>query len=200
MTLLDWRYEAADEYHTTRTFGESGRTFWVCPGTSSWNSLFPRLHNANINIRNLVRDGVAAGAQGMLNTDWGDCSHHQYLGLSWYGYVFGAAQSWSGGTTTDEDFEDAFGPLFFDPAHEQILGAIHKLASTNTLPGIPDVNISKTTLALFDDPPAGETIESLPPEMPIEMRALLKGEPIDADLSTYDAGDYHILWQTWMDW
>jgi len=319
VTLLDWHYEAADEYPTTRTFGESGRTFWVCPGTSSWNSLFPRLHNANANIRNLVRDGVAAGAQGMLNTDWGDCGHHQYLGLSWYGYVFGAAQGWSGGTTTDEDFEGAFGPLFFGPAHEQILGAIHKLASTNTLPGIPKVNRSNTALALFDDPLAGETIESLLPETPVEMRALaeeaitildelalghrreltllemastarltayaarkttrsqeirrglhtpgldtdrihhyilalktldeeleplraefealwlsraryseihvilghyarlrgryqaaiewlkaqqqalLKGEP-DTDLSTYDASDYHILWQTWMDW
>jgi len=172
VTLLDWHYEAADEYPTARAFGESGRTFWVCPGTSSWNTLFPRLHNANVNIRNFVRDGVAAGAQGMLNTDWGDYGHYQPLGLSWYGYLFGAAQSWTGGTTSDEEFEAAFGPLFFGPEHERILDAIHKLARTNTLPGVPWPNRSHTVLALFDEPLTGETITGLPPETLAEMRAL----------------------------
>jgi hexosaminidase len=172
VTLLDWHYEAAEEYPTVHTFGESGRAFWVCPGTSSWNTLFPRIHNANVNIRTLVRDSVANGAEGMLNTDWGDCGHYQHLGLSWYGYVFGAAQGWSGGTTTDEDFEAAFGPLFFGPAHEEILQAIHKLDRTNTLSGIPEPNGSKTALALFDEPLTGGTVTSLPPETLTEMRTL----------------------------
>jgi len=173
VTLLDWHYEAAEEYPSTRIFGESGHTFWVCPGTSSWNSLFPRIYNANVNIRNLVRDGVAAGAEGMLNTDWGDCGHYQYLGLSWYGYIFGAAQGWSGGTTTDEAFEAALGPLFFGPAHDQIIDVIHKLDHINTLPGIPRPNGSNTVLALFDEPLAGETVASLPPETLTEMHTLV---------------------------
>jgi len=178
VTLLDWVYDAADEYPTARTFGDSGCTFWVCPGVSSWNTLFPRLHNANVNIRNFVRDGVAAGAQGMLNTDWGDYGHYQPLGLSWYGYLFGAAQGWSGGTTSDEEFEATFGPLCFGPQHERILEAIHKLDRTNTLPGVPQFNRSHTVLALFDEPLTGETIvggglaSPLPPETLTEMRAL----------------------------
>ena len=188
VTLLDWHYGAADEYPTARTFGESGRTFWVCPGTSSWNTLFPRLHNANVNIRNFVRDGVAAGAQGMLNTDWGDYGHYQPLGLSWYGYLFGAAQAWSGGTTSDEEFEAAFGPLFFGPEHERILDAIHKLARTNTLPGVPRPNRSHTVLALFDEPLTGETAvggelaSPLPPQTLTEMRALA-----EEAVATFDA-------------
>ena len=172
VTLLDWHYEAAEEYPSTRIFGESGHIFWVCPGTSSWNTLFPRIHNANTNIRNLVRDGVAAGAEGMLNTDWGDHGHYQYLGLSWYGYIFGAAQGWSGGTTTDEIFEAAFGPLFFGPAHEQIIDVIHKLDHINTLPGVPRPNGSNTVLALFDEPLTGETVAPLPPETLTEMHTL----------------------------
>ena len=172
VTLLDWHYEAAEEYPSARIFGESGHTFWVCPGTSSWNTLFPRIYNANTNIRNLVFDGVAAGAEGMLNTDWGDSGHYQYLGLSWYGYIFGAAQGWSGGTTTDEVFEAALGSLFFGPAHEQIIDVIHKLDHTNTLSGIPQPNRSNTVLALFDEPLAGETVASLPPETLTEMQTL----------------------------
>ena len=88
--LLDWQYEAADHYATTDALGKSGRAFWVCPGTSSWNTLFPRLDNALGNIRNLVRDGLAAGASGMLLTDWGDYGHYQPLSASWYPYLFGA--------------------------------------------------------------------------------------------------------------
>jgi hypothetical protein len=175
VTLLDWHYDPADEYPTAETFAEAGRRFWVCPGVGSWNSIFPRLYGANVNIRNFVRDGVAAGADGMLNTDWGDCGHYQPLGLSWYGYVFGAAQGWTGGVTDDEDFENAFGPLFFGPEHDQILAALHQLARTNDLPNVHRSNCSHTVLALFDEPLTGATVEgadALPDETLTEMRAL----------------------------
>lgn len=172
VTLLDWRYEAADSYPTVKEFAKAGRTFWVCPGTSSWNSLFPRLANSNQNIRNFVRDGVAAGAQGMLNTDWGDYGHYQPLGLSWYGYLFGAEQAWTGGTTDVSDFEAKFGRLFFGPEHEQILSAMHKLDQTNMLPGVPLFNASGTIVALLEDPLKGEMIETLSPETVQEMEAL----------------------------
>jgi hypothetical protein len=134
-------------------------------------------------MRNLVRDGVAAGAEGMLNTDWGDFGHYQPLGLSWYGYAFGAAQAWSGGTTADDSFEAAFGPLFFGPEHTPIMEALHRLARTNTLPGVaPKPNRCLTALALFDDPLAGETIDALPPRTVAEMRTLAEGA-----LTTLDA-------------
>jgi hypothetical protein len=32
-----------------------------------------------------------------------------------------------------------------------------------------------------------------------QQQALLAGQTIDAELSTYDAGDYRVLWQTWPD-
>jgi hexosaminidase len=126
-------------------------------------------------MRNFVRDGVAAGAEGMLNTDWGDYGHYQPLGLSWHGYVFGAAQGWSGGTTSDEDFDAAFGPLFFGPNYEAIMEALHQLARTNDLPNVFRHNRSHIVLALFDEPLAGETVtgeNALPPETLSEMQSL----------------------------
>jgi hexosaminidase len=184
VTLLDWHYDPADEYPTARTFAEAGRRFWVCPGVGSWNSLFPRLYGANVNIRNFVRDGVAAGAEGVLNTDWGDFGHYQPLGLSWYGYVFGAAQGWSGGTTGDEEFDAAFGPLFFGEEHEIIMAALHNLARTNDLPGIYNFNRSYTALALFDEPLTGETVAgdgTLPAETLVEMQSLAESAAITCD-------------------
>ncbi len=189
VVLLDWHYHPAGEYPTVKVFAEAGRRFWVCPGVGSWNSIFPRLYGANVNIRNLVRDGVAAGAEGMLNTDWGDHGHYQPLGLSWYGYIFGAAQGWTGGMTTDEDFEAAFGPLFFGPAHERILEAIHQLARTNTLPGVAQVNRSHTILALFDDPLTGATVEgedALPTGTLTKMRMLAEEAAATLDALALD--------------
>jgi hexosaminidase len=183
--LLDWRYAPADEYPTVRTFAEAGRRFWVCPGVGSWNSLFPRLYGANVNIRNFVRDGVAAGAEGMLNTDWGDYGHYQHMGPSWHGYVFGAVQGWTGGTTSDQDFDAAFGPLFFGLDHEAIMEAFHQLAQTNDLPEVYHANRSHTVLALFDEPLAGATVDgedALPADTLTKMQFL-----IEAAVTTCDA-------------
>lgn len=175
VTLLDWTYAPADEYPTARVFAEAKRKFWVCPGVGSWNSIFPRLYGANVNIRNFVRDGVAAGAEGMLNTDWGDYGHYQHFGLSWYGYLFGAAQGWTGGTTSDKEFDATFGPLFLGESHEIFMTALHYLASTNDLPGVHAINRSHTVLALFDEPLTGSTVigeDALPAETLAEMQTL----------------------------
>jgi hypothetical protein len=32
-----------------------------------------------------------------------------------------------------------------------------------------------------------------------QREALLAGEPVDAELETYDAGQHRVLWQTWPD-
>ena len=42
IVFLDWIYDPHDEYSTPRKFAASNRTFWVCPGTGAWNTLFPR--------------------------------------------------------------------------------------------------------------------------------------------------------------
>jgi hexosaminidase len=184
VTLLDWRYDPADEYPTVETFARAGRRFWVCPGVGSWNSLFPRLYGANANVRCLVRDGVAAGAEGMLNTDWGDFGHYQYMGLSWHGYVSGAAQGWTGGATSDEDLDAAFGLLFFGLDGEAILEALHQLARTNDLPGVPGPNRSHTVLALFDEPLIGETVAgdgALPAGTLAEMQSLAEAAAVTCD-------------------
>ncbi|MGM0401258.1 MAG: family 20 glycosylhydrolase [Chloroflexota bacterium] len=162
--LLDWHYQASDDYPSVRTFGQSGRDFWVCPGTSSWNALFPRIENANVNIRTLARLGERHGAEGLLNTDWGDHGHYQPLGLSWYGYVYGAEQSWTGGETEDADFEARFGPLFFGIGGSSVVEAMRRLAALNTLPGMERRNASNSIYALLDEPLVGEMVEHIPAE------------------------------------
>jgi hexosaminidase len=74
-----------------RAFGESGVPFYVCPGTSSWLSIAGRTDNMLANQLSAAAHGLAHGAIGYLNTDWGDHGHLQYLPISYAGFAAGAA-------------------------------------------------------------------------------------------------------------
>jgi len=169
--VLDWHYEAQERYPSTELLGSLGRAFWVCPGTSSWNTLFPRIENALANIRGLVRDGLAHGASGMLLTDWGDYGHYQPLSLSLFAYAAGAAVAWSGPDIAQESLDRAFAVQILrsapgDPAVE----AIHRLGRAVTAPTLGAFNRSNSALALFDEPLAGRLIDTVDPVALEELR------------------------------
>ncbi|HEX5506141.1 MAG TPA: glycoside hydrolase family 20 zincin-like fold domain-containing protein [Thermomicrobiales bacterium] len=171
LLLLDWHYEAAEHYPTLDALGRSGRAFWVCPGTSTWNTLFPRLDNALGNIRNFTREGLAAGATGMLLTDWGDIGHYQPLSNSWYPYLYGAATAWTGAKTTPEEFDRAFAPLFLGrPAGDAAIAAMRRLGRAVAGPTIGLPNRSNSAYALFDDPLTGKLLAQADPDALGELR------------------------------
>jgi len=93
---LEWGYEADHPFpeHLQR-FREAGLEFYVCPGTSSWNSLAGRSENAILNLARAAEQGKAAGASGFLITDWGDHGHLQPLPVSYLGFLLGAGFSWN---------------------------------------------------------------------------------------------------------
>lgn len=93
---LEWGYEFDHPFaERSIRFAESGVPFYVCPGTSSWNSLVGRTDNAIGNITNAARTGLENRAIGLLNTDWGDNGHWQPLSVSYLGYMVGAMASWN---------------------------------------------------------------------------------------------------------
>jgi hexosaminidase len=97
-TALEWGYEAGHPFEEhARQFAQSGLDFHVCPGTSSWQSLTGRATNAAINLEEAARHGLANGARGYLNTDWGDYGHWQPLAVTWPGLVLGAGRGWNAG-------------------------------------------------------------------------------------------------------
>ncbi len=97
MIPLNWGYEANHPVREeARRFAESGMTFYVCPGTSTWMTLIGRHDNALANLRSAARAGREHGAAGYLITDWGDGGHPQPLAVSYLSYLAGAALSWCG--------------------------------------------------------------------------------------------------------
>ena len=59
------------------------------------------------NCAEAVDAAVAHGGIGMLNTDWGDQGHLQYLPISEPGLAYGAAVAWSAPTNRDIDLGPA---------------------------------------------------------------------------------------------
>ena len=118
IVAMDWGYESSHPFaEQAPKFADSGVPFYVCPGTSSWNSITGRTANCLGNLANAAENGLRYGAVGYLNTDWGDGGHHQYVPASYTGIVAGAAYSWAFRANKDVDVAGAMSDLVFhDPA------------------------------------------------------------------------------------
>ncbi|HOD94483.1 MAG TPA: family 20 glycosylhydrolase [Candidatus Hydrogenedentes bacterium] len=118
---MEWGYEAKHPFdERCAQFARSGIPFYVCPGTSSWNSLLGRTDNALANLERAARNGLNQGAIGYLITDWGDSGHWQFPPVSYLPFAQGAALSWAYDANRSLDlvkaadlhiFEDASGLL-----------------------------------------------------------------------------------------
>lgn len=96
MIGMIWGYEADHPFPAQcERFASTNVPFYVCPGTSSWNSIGGRLDNALGNLENAAQNAIQHGAHGYLITDWGDGGHHQFLPISYPAYIAGAALSWN---------------------------------------------------------------------------------------------------------
>ena len=147
--FLDWWYEAEHDFDEVRRFAEHDLAFWVCPGTSSWNCLFPRLDNAVTNISRWADAGRRHGAGGLLVTDWGDFGHYNLLGNSWLPYAWAAQQAWSG-EEAPARFDRAFSRLVFGDASGESARCYRELGAVHDA-GFEIFNGSALQFLFFDD-------------------------------------------------
>jgi len=104
---LEWGYEADHPFNSHgKLFAESGIPFYVCPGTSSWNTVGGRTQEAMGNLSNAAENGLRYGAIGYLITDWGDNGHWQPLPVSYLGFAYGAGVSWAFDANRDLDMSE----------------------------------------------------------------------------------------------
>ena len=114
LIALNWGYEANHPFRTEcEQVARQRIPFYVCPGTSSWNSLTSRIANARGNLARAAKEGHAHGAEGYLVTDWGDHGHHQYLPISYPGFLMGACNAWNVRRGKNIDVADGLARFFF---------------------------------------------------------------------------------------
>jgi len=96
LIALNWGYEANHPFaREAAQFANAKIPFYVCPGTSTWQTLIGRHDNALANLRAAARAGKIFGAIGYLITDWGDGGHPQPLAVSWPMFLAGASLAWN---------------------------------------------------------------------------------------------------------
>ncbi len=149
LVLLDWWYEADHDYDRVKRFADHGIRFWVCPGTSTWNSLYPRLENSVANIARYTQAGRRYGAEGVLVTDWGDFGHYNLLGNSFFGYAWAAQQAWSGDVPPAR-FDRAFARQLFDDASGETTRRVRALGGIHDA-GFAAFNGSPLQFLFFDE-------------------------------------------------
>lgn len=140
VTICEWGYEANHPFtERADVLAEAGVPFWLCPGTSSWNTLVGRWSNMRRNCLSAAQVATGKGATGYLVTDWGDNGHLQHLPASEPGFAYAASVAWCADTNADIDLDRA---VFDDPTGEtgaalRELGDAHLLVA----PQLPNNSI-----------------------------------------------------------
>jgi len=131
IVLLNWEYEQdGDNIARTKEIADAGMAFMVCPGTSGWLTHGSRLPNAIGNVTNFAGQGRKHHAEGLLNTDWGDQGHRNFLAVSLHGFAHGAAHAWNGKAVNNDKFTENFCRHVFRQKTNQMAEAIRLLGST----------------------------------------------------------------------
>jgi len=113
MIVMNWAYGARDTYAPRiEPFQKAGLEQFVCPSVWNFNHIFPNNEFAAVNIRNFVRDGQAANALGVMNTNWDDDGETLFE-TGWYGVGLGAAAGWENAPLDVEKFDGKFDWTFF---------------------------------------------------------------------------------------
>ena len=169
ITLLNWEYEAAGaRIARTAEIAATGLPFMVCPGTSGWLTHGTRLGNAMANVSNFAAAGRKFGARGLLNTDWGDYGHRNFLGVSLHGIAHGGAHGWHGKGVDDATFTQVFCEHTFGEATGRLARAIGQLGAVRDRVGcrlyyalVERAGDEASEADRIDPGAAGEAIEQL---------------------------------------
>jgi hypothetical protein len=146
LIVLSWGYGAREDFNKAiEPFVKTGLRFWVCPGVSCWNRVWPDFQTAEVNISNYVRDGVKNGAMGMLNTTWDDDGENLFS-YNWYPLAWGAEVAWSPASPApgfDADdlrasrrkqFDASFAGCFFGEADDSLTSMLWELSNLRSNP------------------------------------------------------------------
>ena len=150
VTICEWGYDADFDFAgRAAVLAGAGRPFWLCPGTSSWLTILGRFTNMVGNCSAAVDAAIEHGGAGILNTDWGDRGHLQYLPVSEPGLAYGAAVSWCIESNRDLDVATALDLHCYDDEAGELGAALVRLGDSH-LELTPQVgNVASSVLHLY---------------------------------------------------
>jgi hexosaminidase len=141
LIALNWGYEANHPFEKEAAqFAKAKIPFYVCPGTSTWQTLIGKHDNALANLRAAAKAGKRFGAIGYLNTDWGDGGHPQPLAVSWPLLAAGAALAWNSNALDEPTLKTVLSRDVFEDSTGNIAEAGFKLGFAHQKLGVNALN------------------------------------------------------------
>ena len=127
--LIAWSYVGIDDFNNfLKPYVNSGHKFFVAPGVSLSERVWPKHYEFEPNITNLCRDGYKNGALGVINTCWDDFGE-SLINSALYGLALGAEHSWNPLKTNDKrQIEERFCVHFFGCTSTEPLNNLHALS------------------------------------------------------------------------
>jgi hexosaminidase len=170
-TAMLWGYEADHPFEKeAQLVSASGLEFYVCPGTSAWQSIAGRYENMAANLACAARQGQTHGAKGYLVTDWGDRGHLQPLSSCFPAWAMGSDLAWNHESPQSRHSPSGLAQLlaqhFLKDPTAASAQAMISLAQVSAIVNVPWHNASPLSILLTkaQTPFPPEELEALTPE------------------------------------
>ncbi len=134
--LIAWSYVDKNDFDDfLKPYKESGRSFFVAPGVSLSERVWPKHYEFRKNITNLCRDGYKNGALGVINTCWDDFGE-SLINSALYGLALGAEMSWNAVSTDERNAEANFANHFFGSTSDTFINYLDSISEISKIDDI----------------------------------------------------------------
>jgi hypothetical protein len=172
--LIAWSYVGIDSFDEfLEPYVKSGRNFFVAPGVSLSERVWPKHYEFKANITNLCRDGYKNGALGVINTCWDDFGE-SLTNCALYGLALGAETSWNPTTTQERNTEANFTLHFLGSLSDEICQHLDELSEWTKIDGIGKFTAMTETMVPFYPALVSDSIKALNQRAFVALSALEK--------------------------
>ena len=172
--LIAWSYEGNDDFNAfLQPYVKSGRTYFVAPGVSLSERVWPKHYEFRKNITNLCRDGYKNGALGVINTCWDDFGE-SLTNCALFGLALGAETSWNATTKQERDTEANFTAHFLGSLAEDISKHLDELSDWTKIDDIGKFTAMTETMVPFYPSLVSDSVKALNQRASVALSALEK--------------------------
>ena len=172
--LIAWSYVGIDDFNDfLKPYVDSGRKFFVAPGVSLSERVWPKHYEFKANITNLCRDGYNNGALGVINTCWDDFGE-SLTNCALYGLALGAEMSWNAVATNDRGTDVNFMTHFFKSTYYEICKHLDTVSEWTKIDGIGKFSALTEPIAPFYPSLVNDSIKALNQRAFVSLSALEK--------------------------
>ena len=172
--LIAWSYVDIDSFDDfLQSYVKSGRNYFVAPGVSLSERVWPKHYEFKKNITNLCRDGYRNGALGVINTYWDDFGE-SLINSALYGLALGAEMSWNATTHQERSTETDFTIHFLGSLSSDIYEHLEALSEWTKIDGIGKFTAMTEPMAPFYPALVNDSIKALNQRASIALSALEK--------------------------